>query len=375
MTGMSDSKIRLLVVDDSALMRKLLGDILSSDPRIEVAGTAKDGVDGLAKAKLLSPDVITLDVEMPHKSGLEMLEELMQTHPVPVIMVSSLTQEGAQVTLKALSLGCIDFVGKPSGAVSLDIREVSADLIAKVVMAKSARLNLLTKARLAGFNAERSNAEKLSHEKLNPERPRPGPGGLRSRPGRREIVAIAASTGGPMALQLLMSALPSNFPLPIVITQHMPKDFTASFAKRLDSLSALSVAEAEEGMPLKPGLAVIAPGGSHLIIKRRSPGGILCGLSDAPPMLSVKPSANIMFSSVAEEFGGNVVGVILTGMGRDGTDGAAALRSKGAYIIAESQESCVVYGMSKAAVEAGVVDELLPLHDIADALLRCVKGT
>jgi two-component system chemotaxis response regulator CheB len=348
----SDSKVRVLIVDDSALMRKLLGDILSSDPRIEVVGTARDGLDGLAKVRALSPDVVTLDVEMPNKGGLEVLEELMQTNPVPVIMVSSLSQEGAQVTLKALSLGCVDFVGKPSGAISLDIKEVAADLIAKVIMAKSARLRSLPKAKPA--------------EKQKSAAPRPG---------RREIVAIAASTGGPMALQHLMANLPQNFPLPIVITQHMPKDFTASFAKRLDSLSALSVAEAEEGMQLKPGFAVVAPGGSHLIVKRRTPGGVFCGLSDAPPVLSVKPSANIMFLSVAEEFGGNVVGVILTGMGRDGTDGASVLHSKGAYIIAESQESCVVYGMSKAAVEAGVVDELLPLADIADALLRCVKGT
>jgi two-component system chemotaxis response regulator CheB len=351
---MSDSKVRVLIVDDSALMRKLLGDILASDPRIEVAGTAKDGMDGLAKIKALSPDVVTLDVEMPNKSGLEVLEELMKTHPLPVIMVSSLTQEGAQVTLKALSLGCVDFIGKPSGAISLDIKEVAADLIAKVIMAKSARLRPLSKIKTAGTP--------------KPAAPRMKPG------GRREIVAVAASTGGPMALQQMMGSLPGNFPLPIVITQHMPKDFTASFAKRLDSVSALTVAEAEEGMQLKPGLAVVAPGGSHLIVKRRVPGGVFCSLSDAPPVLSVKPSANIMFLSVADEFGGNVIGVILTGMGRDGTDGASVLHSKGAYIIAESQETCVVYGMSKAAVEAGVVDELLPLPDIAEALARCARG-
>jgi two-component system chemotaxis response regulator CheB len=352
---MNDSKVRVLIVDDSALMRKLLGDILSSDPRIEVVGTARDGVDALGKVKTLSPDVVTLDVEMPNKGGLEVLEELMRTRPTPVIMVSSLTKEGAQVTLKALSLGCVDFVGKPSGAVSLNIKEVSADLVAKVVMAKNARVRPLPKIKEA------------------PPKPAAVPA-ARPKPSRREIVAIAASTGGPMALQNLMAGLPENFPLPIVITQHMPKDFTASFAKRLDSLSALSVVEGEEGTPLKPGVAVVAPGGSHLIVKRRVPGGAFCGLSDAPPVLSVKPSANIMFLSVADEFGGNAVGVILTGMGRDGTDGAAVLHSKGAYIIAESQETCVVYGMSKAAMEAGVVDELLPLPDIAEALVRSVRG-
>jgi two-component system chemotaxis response regulator CheB len=192
--------------------------------------------------------------------------------------------------------------------------------------------------------------------------------------GKREIIAIAASTGGPMALQQLLSNLPGNLPVPIVVTQHMPKGFTSSFAKRLNSVSRLASAEAEEGMDLKPGHVYIAPGGYHMIVKRRSNGTPYCGLSDAPPVLSVKPSANIMFLSVVDEFGGNVVAVILTGMGRDGADGAAKLRAKGAYVIAESQETCVVYGMPKAAVEAGAVDELLPLGDIPDALLRSVKG-
>jgi two-component system chemotaxis response regulator CheB len=177
-----------------------------------------------------------------------------------------------------------------------------------------------------------------------------------------------------MALQQLFANLPENIPVPIVITQHMPKDFTASFAKRLDSISKLTVLQAEEGMDLKAGHAYVAPGGSHLIVKRRGGRTPYCGLSDAPPVLSVKPSANIMFFSIVEEFGGKVVAVILTGMGRDGAEGAAELHAKGAYVIAESEESCVVYGMPKAAVEAGIVDELLPLTDIPGALLRSVKG-
>ncbi|GHV33053.1 chemotaxis response regulator protein-glutamate methylesterase [Synergistales bacterium] len=356
---MSESRVRVIIVDDSALMRRMLGDILSSEPRIEVIGTAKDGVDAIAKIKLLSPDVVTLDVEMPNKGGLEVLKEVMTNNPVPVIMVSSHTQEGAQVTLKALTLGCVDFVAKPSGAISTDIKDVAAELISKVLMAKHAKLRSTAK------DAARHSVASTAQPPINR---------AAAKTLKREIVAIAASTGGPMALQQLMSGLPGNFPVPIVITQHMPKDFTASFARRLDSVSALTVVEGEEGMPLKPGVAVIAPGGSHLIVKRRNPGlSAFCGLSDAPPVLSVKPAANIMFLSVADEFGGNMVGVILTGMGRDGTDGAVALRAKGAYIIAEAQETCVVYGMSRAAVEAGVVDEVLPLHDIAGALVRCVK--
>jgi len=352
---MEDSKIKVLIVDDSALMRRMLEDILSSDPRIKVLGTAKDGVEALAKIKQLSPDVVTLDVEMPNKNGLAVLEELMNTNPIPVIMVSSLTQEGAQVTLKALSLGCVDFVAKPSGAISINLKEVAAELVSKVVSAKGAHVHPL------GISAARS-AE-----------PRAG-GTVAFKKGKRDIVAIAASTGGPMALQQLLSNLPGNLPVPIVITQHMPKAFTSSFAKRLNSVSELTILEAEEGMELKPGYAYIAPGGSHLLVKRKINKTPYCGLSDAPPVLSVKPSANIMFLSVVDEFGGNVVAVILTGMGRDGADGATELHSKGAYVIAESHESCVVYGMPKAAAEAGIVDELLPLSEIPDALLRSVKG-
>jgi two-component system chemotaxis response regulator CheB len=355
---MNEAKIRVLVADDSALMRRLLGDILSSDPRIEVVGTAKDGADALEKAAALSPDVLTLDVEMPQKNGLEVLETLMKTNPIPVIMISAQTQEGAQTTFKALSLGCVDFVEKPSGTISLDIGKVAEELISKVVMAKNARVHPLQKKNgepPAGKNAPFA------------------PAASRPKAGRREIVAVASSTGGPRALQHLLSKLPGDFPVPIVITQHMPKDFTASFAKRLDAVSAISVTEGEEGMQLQPGLAVVAPGDHHLVVKKRAPGMFCCGLSDAPPVLSVRPAANIMFQSVADEFGGKVVGIVLTGMGRDGADGAIALHAKGAYIIAESQETCVVYGMSKAAVETGAVDEILPLYDIPDALLRSVK--
>lgn len=358
MTG--TKKIRVLIVDDSALMRKLLGDILSSDARVEVVGTARDGLDGLEKIALLSPDVVTLDVEMPRMDGLATLEEIMRRRPLPVVMVSSLTQEGAEVTLKALSLGCVDFVGKPSGSISTNIRVVGAELISKVVMASTARVR---------------------RSRMGVERPEPVQGSVPPRrapviPGaklRREIVAVAASTGGPVALHQLLAGLPGNFPLPIVVTQHMPKGFTSLFAKRLDAVSELTVVEGADGLALKPGLVVIAPGGSHLLVRRRG-AEAFCELSDAPPVLSVKPSANIMFLSVADEFGGNVLGVVLTGMGRDGADGAVALREKGARIIAESRETCVVYGMPRAVVEAGGADEVLPLSEIPDALLRSIGG-
>ena len=351
-------KIRVLVVDDSALMRQFISDILKSDPRIEVAGTARDGKDALAQIKTLKPDIVTLDVEMPNMDGLQALEEIMRTNPLPVIMVSSMTQEGAEVTLRALALGCIDFIAKPSGTISLNIKTIGQELIDKVIAASTAHLRTR-----AGFITPPARTIAPDFRRMNPP----------AATGRRDIVAIASSTGGPMALSDIIPKLPKNFPVPIVITQHMPKEFTPSFSKRLNDSSQVEVVEGFSGLTLKPGRVVIAPGGSHLVIRRRA-GQAICDLSDAPPVLSVKPAANIMFLSVADEYGGNVLCVILTGMGRDGTDGAIALKRKGAYVLAESQKTCVVYGMPKAAVDAGVVDEVLPLNEIPDAMVRLVKG-
>ena len=355
-------KIRVLVVDDSALMRQFISDILNSDPRIEVAGTARDGKDALKQIQFVRPDIVTMDVEMPNMSGLQALEEIMRTNPLPVIMVSSVTQEGADTTMKALALGCVDFIGKPSGSISLNIRDIGQELIDKVIAASTARLRTRS-----GFFGGASKVQDFGL----------GSGFRKMMPpvstGRRDIVAIASSTGGPMALSDLIPRLPKKFPVPIVITQHMPKEFTSSFARRLNESSEVEVVEGFDGLTLKPGRVVIAPGGSHLIVKRRA-GVAVCGLSDAPPVLSVKPAANIMFLSVADEYGGNVLCVILTGMGRDGTDGAVALKRKGAYVIAERQKTCVVYGMPKAAVDAGIVDEVLPLNEIADAMVRLVKN-
>lgn len=362
MTIMARQRIRVLVVDDSSFMRKVISDILGTDPRIEVIGTARDGEDALKKIGELSPDVVTLDVEMPKKDGLVTLEEIMAERPLPVIMVSSLTQEGAQITLRALSMGAVDFVAKPSGHVSLNMRDVAADLVEKVHAASTARLPPPRKGR--GASARQEEA---------PVRGPIEPFSARFRKGRPEMVAIASSTGGPRALQQVFSQLPGDFPAPIVVVQHMPKDFTLSFAKRLDSMSELDVVEGSEGTELRPGLAVVAPGGYHMIVRKKSQGKYVCSLSDSPPVLSVKPSANILFNSVAEEVGGVTVGVILTGMGRDGADGASALKAKGARIIAESQETCVVYGMPKAAVDRGVVDELLPLYSIPEAIIRSVR--
>ncbi|NLB83711.1 MAG: chemotaxis-specific protein-glutamate methyltransferase CheB, partial [Synergistaceae bacterium] len=273
---------------------------------------------------------------------------------------SSLTSEGAQTTLRALSAGAVDFVAKPSGYISIDLDALGRELAEKVVAASMARV----------FRREK---EEKPPEALKKGRTSPLPPPPARRPSRPEIIAMAASTGGPRALQSVLSEIPGNFPLPIVIVQHMPADFTLSFARRLDSLCALDVEEGTEGMVLRPGLAVVAPGGYHMIVQRKTSSIFSCSLSDAPPVLSVKPSANVLFRSVAEVTDGKAVGIILTGMGRDGAEGAAAMRAKGSHIIAESQETCVVYGMPKAAVELGVVDELLPLDSIPEAVLRSVR--
>ncbi|SMG29660.1 protein-glutamate methylesterase/protein-glutamine glutaminase [Dethiosulfovibrio salsuginis] len=355
-------EIRVLVVDDSSFMRKVIGDILDEVPGISVVARARDGIDGLAKVESLRPDVITLDVEMPRKNGIDTLREIMDRFPTPVIMVSSLTQSGATITMQALSMGAVDFVAKPSGTISLNMREVGDELRQKVLAAAYAKSVLPGKPFPLKARDPESVRPSVSRGIIKP--PMPG-----SRP---KLVCIASSTGGPQALQRMLTALPGDFPLPIVIAQHMPKGFTASFASRLDDLCSIDVKEGAEGIRLRPGLAVIAPGGYHMVI-RGGPKDMTIGLSDSPPVLSVKPSANVLFSSVADAIGGDVVAVILTGMGRDGTDGAQVLSSKGAYVFGEAPETCVVYGMPRSAMEAGVINEQLPLHDMAGALNRFVR--
>ena len=351
-----DKRIRVLVIDDSALMRKMISDILNSDYRINVIATANDGVSGLEKTRALKPDVITMDVEMPRKNGVETLAEIMKTCPTPVIMLSSLTQEGAQISLKAFSLGCVDCVGKPSGTISLNIADIGKELIEKVVVASTANIKSTTKI-TSGF---RNNTLPIT--------------GANFMNNKKEIVVIGASTGGPLALQKVLTSIPGDFPAPIAIVQHMPPNFTNSFAKRLDSISQLNIVEGYDGLELKKGMVAIAPSGKHMLVKKRN-NDIICNLSDAPTVLSVKPAANLLFLSAADEFNGGVVGVVLTGMGKDGTEGAIALKKKGAHIIAESQETCIIYGMPRAAIEAGVVNQILPLQDIAGAMIKSVGGT
>ena len=360
MNATQAKKIRVLVVDDSSFMRKVISDILSADPLIDVVGTARDGEDGLEQFKKLSPDVLTVDVEMPRKNGLELLHDVMRIRPTPVIMVSSVTGEGACVTMKALSSGAVDFVTKPSGSISLDMVSVGDELRQKVRMASGVGKRMGT---VISRPLEKAPVRSVVEPKM-PVRLPP------SSNKKVELVVVASSTGGPRALQELLSSIKKDFSAPIVIVQHMPVGFTGPLAARLNELSELNVVEGAEGLRVKKGMAVIAPGGYHMVV-RQNLGELSCHLLDTPPVRSVKPAADVLFASVAKEMScQGVIAVVLTGMGRDGTDGARALREGGARVIAQSRETCVVYGMPQSIVEAGLADEVLPLDAISPELER-----
>jgi two-component system chemotaxis response regulator CheB len=345
------SKIRVLVVDDSLFMRRMMSDLLSRDPELEVVGTARDGQEGLEQARQLKPDVITLDVEMPVMDGITMLERLMAEQPTPVVMVSSLTQEGAEITLRCLERGAVDFVPKPSGAVSLDLYKVSSQIIEKVKAAARVPRHRLTLTQGQRLPTHQDGGRK--------------PSGLPHRErGDAPLVVIGASTGGPRALSTLISQLPQELVAPMLIIQHMPEGFTRSFAERLDRLSHLHVREAQEGDRLQPGIAYLAPGGVHL---RLQPDGRL-HLSQEPPLHGVRPAVDITLLSIAEHYRGKVVVAILTGMGSDGAMGVRMLHAKGARILAEDESSCVVFGMPRAAIQTGCVHRVVPIEQMANAL-------
>jgi two-component system chemotaxis response regulator CheB len=340
----------VLVVDDSSFMRQSLKKMLESDPGIEVPATARDGMDGLEKMAKFDPDVITLDVEMPRLDGLGALARIMATGPRPVIMVSSLTTEGAEATLTALELGAMDFIPKDLGRAGQDIVNIRDYLVDKVkaVAGRRAR-SFLSRAR----------------------RPAPEPvkalHGLRR--GEVGLVAIGASTGGPPALQTILTRMPANFPAPIVIVQHMPPAFTGPFARRLDSVCSLSVSEAAQGESLEAARAYIAPGGKHLTLSRVGL-RVRVNLSDEPAQTLHRPSADVMMTSAAQAYHSRCLGVILTGMGHDGRDGMAAIRKSQGQTLAQDEASCVVYGMPRAVVEAELADAVIDLDDMAPAIIR-----
>jgi two-component system chemotaxis response regulator CheB len=353
------AKKKVLIVDDSALVRQLLTEMLSGDADLEVVGTATDPFAAREKIKSLNPDVITLDVEMPRMDGVTFLENLMRLHPKPVVMVSSLTQKGAEVTLRALELGAVDFVSKPTVDLAGTLHLYAAELIAKVKIAAGANVN-----RRIGAAVATAVMPKLNADAILPDR-QSGRSMLRT---TERIIAIGASTGGTEALREVLSAMPPDSPA-IVISQHIPAAFSRPFAERLDKCSPMKVFHAEDGQYILPGHAYVAPGDSHLLVERDG-ARYVCRLNDGPPVNRHRPSVDVMFRSVAQKVGPNAVGVILTGMGDDGARGLKEMLNAGAHTLAQDEASSVVWGMPGSAVKLGACDRVEPLSKIAQVILN-----
>lgn len=350
---MSD-RIRVLVVDDSALMRKLIPAILATDPSIEVVGTAMDGAFALKKIEELHPDVVTLDLEMPRMDGMETLRLIMRRAPMPVVLFSTHSKEGAYATLKALALGAIDFVPKPQDAAAGHLESIAAHLIEKIKVAKRAAGRKLPPAVVSDDPPRRV---KSSRTALPPNR----------------IIAIGISTGGPNALQYVLSQIPGDFPGTFVVVQHMPEGFTEMFARRLDECCALDVHEARSGDLLIAGRVLICPGNRHLMV-RRMPRGDMAVLSDSAPVNGHRPSADVLFHSVAQQFGLTSVGILMTGMGEDGAEGLGAIKASGGMTIAQSEDTCVVGGMPRAAISKGFANKVIPLDGLSAYLIQEYGG-
>ena len=347
---MKSDPVRVLVVDDSALMRKLIPQILERDSSIQVVGTAMDGTFGLRKIEELKPDVVTLDLEMPRMDGLDTLKEIMRRRRMPVIVVSAHTTVGASMTLKALSLGAFDFVTKPRDAASAHMDAIAKELTTKIKVAAQTKV---------GSTAPGPFPEVLE---IRPHKAQP-----QNRGAAVKLVAIGVSTGGPNAIQYVLSQLPADFPGAIVVVQHMPEGFTELFARRMDECCALDVKEAKSGDLLLAGRVLICPGNRHIKV-RRLPLGDVVVLSDEERVNGHRPSVDVLFRSVASEFGAGSIGVIMTGMGEDGAEGLGAIRNAGGLTIAQSEESCVVFGMPKAAIERGYALRVVPLDALANTL-------
>jgi len=344
------SRHKVLIVDDSSLMRQLLTQILSSDPELEVIGTASDPFVAREKIKALHPDVLTLDIEMPRMDGLTFLEKLMRGHPMPVVMISSLTERGAETTLRALSLGAVDYIAKPKLDVSTGTIEQASDIIAKVKAA--------ARVKVRGVSTQISPAALPAGYHFS---------------ATHKVVAIGASTGGTEALKDLLSPLPADFP-GMVIVQHMPEAFTRPFAERLNSLCRIHVQEARDGDRILPGHALLAPGGHQMEVVRR-------GMEYAVRVYRGErvnrhlPSVDVLFSSCARQLGKNALGVLLTGMGADGAKGLLEMKEAHAFTIAQDEATCVVFGMPREAILLGAADQVLALGRIPAALLQRLGGT
>ncbi len=344
---------RVLIVDDSSFFRRRVNEILEADKNIEVIGMAKDGLDAIQQAEKLKPDVITMDIEMPVMDGITAVRKIMQKSPIPILMFSSLTTDGAQATLDALDAGAVDFLPKKFDDISSDRDEAKRLLCARVRLIAARGL------------AKSSPISKPVQGKVS-TKPVTMPG-----KGNYQLIAIGTSTGGPVALQDVLTKLPKNFSLPLILIQHMPASFTPAFAQRLNGLCQIEVREAVDGEKLMPGVALLAPGGKQMeVIKRASDSYIK--ISEPLPGQNYKPSVDIAFSSVACSFPGKALAIVLTGMGADGREGARELKQGGSSLWSQDEASCVVYGMPAAVADAGLSDHVLPLSSIGDSLARSV---
>lgn len=358
------SKIKVLIVDDSALVRQMLTEILDTAPGIEVVGAAQDPYIAREKIKQLKPDVLTLDVEMPNMDGVTFLRNLMRLHPMPVVMISSLTEKGADITLEALELGAIDFVEKPKIDVQTGLEDYSAEIIAKVKTAAQARVGVLSETAPGIMDVK----PKLGADAVIRKR-----GSSKPFKTTDKIIAIGASTGGTEAIKDVITKLPPDAP-GVVISQHIPEAFSGPFAKRVDGISAMTVCEASDGQQILPGHVYIAPGSHHLIVERNG-AQYICRLNDGPPVNRHKPSVDVMFRSVAQNVGPNAIGVILTGMGDDGARGLLEMKESGAPTIIQDENTSVVWGMPGAAAKLNAGDCELPLGHIASKLVKLAKSS
>jgi two-component system, chemotaxis family, protein-glutamate methylesterase/glutaminase len=364
-------KKKVLVVDDSAFMRKLISDFLSTSEQLEVVGIARNGEDAIAKIKKLSPDVMTLDVEMPKMNGIEALKKIMDECPLPVVMLSSTTNEGAEETFKAIQLGAVDFIAKPSGTISLDLHKIQDEIVRKVLSASQVSITKLLSNPASSVPVQNKASIKqqtvMEKEEFGLKRNSSSNFSDNNKP---RIILIGTSTGGPRALQHVLTELPSSIDAPVVIVQHMPPGFTKSLAGRLNSLSIIRVKEAEHGELLQKGTAYIAPGGFHMKVMQ-SESGLKVELTKENPRKGHRPSVDVLFESAGRIDDYNKIAVIMTGMGSDGTQGLKKLKESGSTMaIAESHETCIVYGMPKSVIAANLSDEVVNVDAIAQSIMK-----
>ncbi|MBM7613680.1 protein-glutamate methylesterase/protein-glutamine glutaminase [Alkaliphilus hydrothermalis] len=348
--------IKVLIVDDSAFMRKILSDMLSSDPEISIVGIARNGQEAIEKVQLLKPDIVTMDVEMPIMNGLNALKHIMATNPLPVVMLSSLTSEGADATIMALEAGAVDFIQKPSSVFMINADAIKNDLVEKIKVAANA-------------NCKEKKTELMKTPVVNIVNREPRTRKFDTK--RQPIVAIGTSTGGPRALQSIIPLIPPQVSASFLVVQHMPPGFTKSLADRLNAISQIPVKEATDGEKILPATVYIAPGDRHLEVMQNKNQELYIHLNEGPPVSGHRPSVDAMYQSIMNIKGRSMIGVIMTGMGADGAKGLKQLKEKSnSYVIAQDEASCVVYGMPKSAVKLGVVDEILPLEKIINSILN-----